>query len=61
VVITSIPLRISPAAGRLFDGVPEDVGGGHRQLLPATDGRIEEIESGTTETRWAPTGWAVRW
>ena len=55
VVITSIPLKnIADLPANLFDGVPDDVvvvdtGNYYPQQR---DGRIEEIERGTTETRW---------
>jgi predicted dinucleotide-binding enzyme len=54
VVITSIPLgNIARLPTGLFDAVPEDVvvvdTGNY---YPQRDGRIEEIERGTTETRW---------
>jgi 8-hydroxy-5-deazaflavin:NADPH oxidoreductase len=54
VVVTSVPLKSIPLlpAG-LFDGVPEsvvvvDTG----NYYPHRDGRIDEIENGTPETRW---------
>jgi predicted dinucleotide-binding enzyme len=54
VVIVAIPLKSVPRlpAG-LFDGVPDnvvvvDTG----NYYPRRDGRIEAIESGTTESRW---------
>jgi predicted dinucleotide-binding enzyme len=54
VVIVSIPEnQISRLPAGLFDGVPEDVvvvdTGNY---YPQRDGRIEEIENGTTESRW---------
>ncbi len=54
VVVVSIPLKSIPDLPKgLFHGVPEDVvvvdTGNY---YPTRDGRIAEIEAGTTETRW---------
>ena len=54
IVIVTIPQRAVPELpGNLFAGIPEDVvvvdTGNY---YPRRDGRIEAIESGTTESRW---------
>ena len=54
VVIVTIPMKNIPQLGGAFDGVPEtvvvvDTGNYYPQQR---DGRIDEIEEGTTESRW---------
>jgi predicted dinucleotide-binding enzyme len=54
VVIVTIPMKNVPRLARVFDGVPADVvvvdtGNYYPQQR---DGRIDEIEEGTAESRW---------
>ncbi len=54
VVIVTIPMKNVPRLARVFDGVPADVvvvdtGNYYPQQR---DGRIDEIEEGTPESRW---------
>jgi predicted dinucleotide-binding enzyme len=54
IVIVTIPMKNIPKLARVFDGVPTEVvvvdtGNYYPQQR---DGRIDEIEDGTTESRW---------
>ncbi|MBJ7595868.1 MAG: NAD(P)-binding domain-containing protein [Candidatus Dormibacteraeota bacterium] len=53
-VVVTIPQKGVPTLPHgLFDGVPDDVGVvDTNNYYPQRDGRIEEIEGGTTESRW---------